>query len=142
MDATAALGHDGRIYVFGGWSPRHGDLRRVQIYDPNANRWSRGRGMPTAREAGAAATGPSGEIYVAGGANSDGGRDAHSLGRVEVYQPATNRWVCVLHIPTRRRFPAAAAAAGRIYVMGGYTASAGFLARVEAYVPPSGGAAC
>ena len=83
-----------------------------------------------------------GEIYVAGGANSDGGRDAHSLGRVEVYQPATNRWVCVLHIPTRRRFPAAAAAAGRIYVMGGYTASAGFLARVEAYVPPSRGAAC
>ena len=93
--------------------------------------------MPIAREVAAAAAGPSGAIYVAGGANSDGGHDAHTLGRVDVYDPARNRWVCVLHMPTRRRFPAAAAAAGRIYVLGGYNASDGFLSRVEAYTPPS-----
>jgi hypothetical protein len=95
--------------------------------------------MPTAREAGVAATGPSGAIYVAGGANRQGG---HTLGRVEVYQPSANRWVCVLHLPTRRRFPAAAATAGRIYVMGGHSTSAGFLSRVEAYEPPSSGGPC
>jgi N-acetylneuraminic acid mutarotase len=79
---AAAVGADGRLYVFGGAGPpvqlpgemgarRHVDAE-VDAYDPASREWSTPTSMPTPREGLAAVAARDGRIYTIGGTNDDG----------------------------------------------------------------------
>jgi len=138
---SAALGADGRIYVFGGCAcggnrPKTDDpevqrrnreeearesKRSVAIpeaYDPETDTWQDLAPMPTPRQFTAAARGADGRIYVIGGTVRHGG--AGSVGTVEIYDPATDTWAAGPPLRTPRQgHTATATADGRIYVIGG-----------------------
>ena len=88
--------------------------------------------MPTPRDhLGAVAVG--GRIYAVGGRN----RQAFTLGTLEVYDPAVDRWAVLPPMLTGRSGHAVAALGGCVYVLGGEgnpAAPSGNFARVEAYV--------
>lgn len=81
---AAALGGDGRIYVFGGWNSG-GYVNTVEAYDPGSNRWTTVGTRPP-RDLAAAVSGQDGRIYLIGGRDTTG----TPLQRVEVYDPRSN----------------------------------------------------
>lgn len=94
--AAAALG--GKVYVFGGQAEGgiKQPLNTTWEYDPAADSWRPLAPMPTARTA-AGAVESGGRIYVIGG-NIAGGA---TVGVMETYDPATNRWERRPDVPTR-----------------------------------------
>jgi len=69
---------------------------------------------------------------VTGGGNADG----TPVGRLDVYDPATNTWSTKSAMPTARIAPGAGIIGGRLYVLGGRNGSATFYrAVVEVYDP-------
>ena len=123
----------GRIYLFGGATQRQPrgsnqiPINNTWEYDPASDTWKELAPMPTRRMA-AAAVAVAGRIYVMGGAGNYPGREDAPLGgdqphRVldtnQVYDPATNTWATRTTLPTPRNHVFAAAANGRIYLIGG-----------------------
>jgi N-acetylneuraminic acid mutarotase len=105
----AASGTDGeRFYVFGGRGPGSGDgnvvangYDDVQIYDPRTDAWSVSDGspgaplpLPQARGGMGKAVWLDGEFWIIGGEteNGPGATNDRVYARVDVYNPATNRW--------------------------------------------------
>ena len=78
--------------------------------------WSSGAPLPLPRSEVAAATLRS-EIAIVGGFEADGGSSA----RIDVYSPARDSWRRLPDLPAGVNHAAAAAAAGRLYVVGGYS---------------------
>ncbi len=78
--------------------------------------WSSGAPLPQPRSEVAAAT-LGKEIAVVGGFDADGGSSA----RVDVYSPSADTWRRLPNLPVVVNHAAAAAAAGRLYVVGGYS---------------------
>jgi hypothetical protein len=72
------------------------------------------------------------QLYVIGGRTN--GRSGNELGINEAYDPANDRWEKRAAMPTARSGSAAAAVAGRVFVVGGEASSQSFN-RVEAYDP-------
>ncbi|GAC1400349.1 MAG: kelch repeat-containing protein [Chloroflexota bacterium] len=70
---AAVTGHDGRIYVFGGFNYVGTEnnptvpIRTAEVYDPGTNAWTTLAPMRTPRYDLAATTGRDGRIYVIGG---------------------------------------------------------------------------
>ncbi|OGS56463.1 MAG: hypothetical protein A3K60_04685 [Euryarchaeota archaeon RBG_19FT_COMBO_56_21] len=65
---ASALGHDGKIYVFGGFNFTIGNVYRgVQIFDPATSTWATDMTMPADSYMGGAACGADGRIFVVGG---------------------------------------------------------------------------
>src|SRR5437763_13869851 len=160
----AATGADGRVYTIGGNGPENErdphnehDLGVVEAYDPGSNTWACSRDdaasgcaahslapLPTPRPGFVVVAGADGRLYVIGGADLSG-----TLQTVEAYDPSTNTWACssddasagcathsLAPLPTpRQRLAAALGDDGRLYVLGGYNPSGGYLATVEAYAP-------
>ena len=110
--------------------------------------------LPLARVGLGAATGADGRVYTMGGKgpeNEQDPNDERDLGVVEAYDPSSNTWACssgdassgcathsLAPLPTaRQRLAAALGGDGRIYVLGGYNPTGGYLATVEAYTPAS-----
>src|SRR5438270_467172 len=59
--AAASLGHDGRIYVFGGLAANGGaPLSSAEAYDPSTDSWSSIASMPIGLQLLAAVTAPDG----------------------------------------------------------------------------------
>jgi N-acetylneuraminic acid mutarotase len=80
--------------------------------------WKRAAPIPLPRsEVAAAAVGN--EIVVVGGFLQSG----ESSSRVDAYSPARNRWRRLPNFPVAVNHPMAAAARGRLYVLGGYGAT-------------------
>jgi N-acetylneuraminic acid mutarotase len=140
---AAATGPDGRIYAMGGalGGSGAGNVNTVEAYTSGTNSWATIASMPRARFGLAAATGPDGRIYAIGG-NYGTNIGTGNLNTVEAYTPATNSWATVASMPTARYGLAAATGLdGRIYAIGGDTASPGTspgsgpLTTVEAYTP-------
>jgi N-acetylneuraminic acid mutarotase len=91
--------------------------------------WSSGAPLPQPRsEVAAAALGN--EIAIVGGFDADG----RSSARVDVYSPARDTWHRLPDLPVAVNHAAAAAANGRLYVVGGYSGGlAGKLRRAFVY---------
>ncbi|HDN78946.1 MAG TPA: hypothetical protein ENG33_00605, partial [Chloroflexi bacterium] len=88
--------------------------------------------VPTARRA-LAAVELNGKIYVIGGRDDQ----RHEFERYDVmerYDPATDTWITLAPMPTKRAWLVAAAVNGKIYAIGGSSA-ASKLATVEEYDP-------
>jgi hypothetical protein len=88
---------NGKVYAFGGVTALFNNisgsfgrviyLNDVEIYDPTADKWTKGTPMPTARAGCGAASPDNGMIYVSGG--YDGTR---SLFVTERYNPLLDAW--------------------------------------------------
>jgi N-acetylneuraminic acid mutarotase len=124
---AAAVGPDGRIYVFGGDGLTGPPDPRVEIYDPRSNRWSWGPKAPHTRaNAFAAATAADGRIDLIGGCFV---KEIHKGGYtalcgppspVDAYDSHTNRWSTLgLTLNARLSLAATAGADGRVYAVGG-----------------------
>jgi N-acetylneuraminic acid mutarotase len=140
---AVAVGSDHRIYAIGGRSnPGAALLSGAEAYQPLAlgfklgpGSWTAVASMPAARERAAAATGPDGTIYVAGGSNASTTDTSAPLNTMESYHASTNKWKTLAHMTTARDGPAAVTGSdGRIYVLGGFNGSES-LSSVEAYDP-------
>ena len=99
-----------KIYVLGGF---RGELE-LEIYDPAADRWSRGAVIPRALHH-AAAVGLNNKIYLIGG-YVDGWMPTDE---VHEYDPANNVWRARARMPTPRGALAAAVIDGKIHALGG-----------------------
>ena len=98
MNFGAAMGVDGKIYVFGGWTS-DGILASVECYDPATDSWSYRAPMPGPRGWLRAATAPDGTIYTFGGST-----DSWPSTEVWAYDPDTDTWnTSVPPMPTERR---------------------------------------
>jgi N-acetylneuraminic acid mutarotase len=130
-NTLSAIAVDGKLYAIGGGGfdrPESGwesfdaavdsrDFSRVEVYDPETDRWAAREDMPTARSA-LTLSAVGGRIYAIGGGFRRGGRDV-SLSLVEVYDTGTNRWTRTVDMPTPRFFPVSSVIDGRIWVAGG-----------------------
>ncbi len=135
---TAVAVVDGKVYVIGGLildSPFF--VGTVEVYDPVTDSWDTTRtAMPTARGEIAAAV-VDGKIYVIGGHNFNPGGFTHVVtSLVEVYDPATDTWSTGTPMPTARAALAAVVVNGRIYAIGGGSATGpSFSDKVEEFDP-------
>jgi hypothetical protein len=121
----AALGGDGKIYVFGGDGP-NGTLASLM---PGANSWNAGAAMPAALGRIAGIAGPGGTVVALGG--SPGMLPAAN---VQSYSPTAGAWTVLPPMPTaREQLAAAVGADGRWYAIGGRDAQP--LTTVEAFAP-------
>lgn len=102
---------DGKIYAFGGTSRR----KEAYVRDGATDTWSRVADVPGGREFATTAVAPDGTIYLFGGRDAIG-----TLARVDMYDPATDRWLSKADLPSVNRGPAATVVGGRVYLFGGY----------------------
>lgn len=147
---AAALGSDGRIYVFGGCACKSSarideddpevmrqallnslearrSVEEVEIYDPETDTWTLGAPMPRPRQMLGAATGADGRIYVVGGV--PGLSRGNSSDAVDVYDPRTDTWSEGPDLRQARHSHAVVAAPdGRIFAIGGFERREGALA--------------
>src|SRR5215471_7971346 len=131
-----------KIYAFGGFRlpdsgpPAWDPINNAWEYDPATDSWKELAPMPTKRGAASAAV-ANGKIYVTGGANSlpgvgdkvyvIGGRigsafisvGSNNIDLVEMYDPATDRWIPRDKMPTRRSAIGNGVYNGKIVAVGG-----------------------
>ena len=135
---AAALGSDGRVYVFGGYTVAEpppsdpegnylGATDRIFRYDPAGNTWATvPLALPT-YSALQAAVAINGHVYLAGGVSHPTGSaivsPEPSIGRVLMFTPGLDAWTCVDPLlPPRAGFNLVANAAGDgIYAIGDST---------------------
>ena len=88
---AATLGPDGKIYVLGGTNSKMNDIKDVQVYDPETDRWAKGTPMPYGQECACSTltSGQNGEIVVLGGW---GNSQKIALASVAAYNPRTDTW--------------------------------------------------
>jgi N-acetylneuraminic acid mutarotase len=107
----------GRIYAVGGRDRPILDLPFVEEYDPATRTWRERAPMPTGRSSHAGAV-LGGRLYVFGGEGNPASPRG-VFGEVEVYDPTTDSWTLVDHMPTPRHGQGAVAVGNRIYLPGG-----------------------
>jgi N-acetylneuraminic acid mutarotase len=112
--AAAVLGHDGHIYVFGGFNTQ--PLSSGGVFDPATGNWDGMTPMSVARYGHAAAVDGNGLIYAIGGyAMPNSATEA-----VEIYDPSAQSWSTGPRLPEPLYGLAAASSAeGHVYVVGG-----------------------
>lgn len=136
VNHAAAVAYKGDLYVVGGYTSRgalNDEVGTLQRYDPEKDRWTRKRSMPTRR--GALAAGVLGDrLYAAGGANSTEG----ALKRLEIYDFRKNRWSRGPDFRTRaREHLAGVSAGGYFYALAGREGGKGNFTVAERFNPRS-----
>lgn len=121
INHTQAVVFDGRIHVIGaltGPFPQENIVPRILIYDPAADRWTEGAGLPAGRHRGAAGVVvQDGYFYLIGG-----NRLGHNAGFVpwlDRFNPKTGTWVALPDAPRARDHFHAVVLNGKIYAAGG-----------------------
>ena len=116
VEAPAAV-VDGRLYVFGGFTDDLNASRRVDVYDPATDTWSRKRDMPAGvTHLNAAVDGP--HIWFAGGFK--GKHPGAATTEVWKYEVAADRWAPGPPLPEPRAGGGLAVAEHRLHYFGGY----------------------
>ena len=113
---------NGKLYLFGG-NPvgmTGTPPGAVWEYDPAGDKWTKKKNMPLAAHHVAVAEN-AGKIYVFGGGvqKQAGGPSYVPVNNAWEYDPAADAWRALAAMPTSRLAAVAAAAGGKIYVMGG-----------------------
>src|SRR5579864_1941376 len=120
---AAAVGKDGRVYVFGGADVNRTPVAEVDSYDPAARTWTHVTDLPHPRQGLAAAAGLDGKIYTFGGEDDTGLSsavdilDPSCLGSANPCQAWSGSLITIRE--PRALLAAATASDGRIYVLGG-----------------------
>ena len=122
---------NGKIYVMAGGTNVGGGGTLLQIYDPATDTWQKGAELIQTRWAPSSAV-VDGKIYVLGGFR----KEQNMVEIVEEYDPATDKWTRKADQPEPRYHAGvhAAAAGGKIYVIGGNNLKK-LQKRVEEYDP-------
>ena len=128
----------GKIYVAGGWT--HERLsRRLYVYDPRTDSWTRKADMPFTIDRSAGHQGMiDGKLYVYAGVTvkGDGSPGPHRFFR---YDPASNTWTTLGRPPYSRRGGASGVIDGKLYLVGGTLGtSQNGASDVHVYVPTAG----
>jgi N-acetylneuraminic acid mutarotase len=105
---NAAATANGRLYAFGGTSPR------VFVYARDVDSWTEVASMRYSHGGTPAVAVIGGKIYVAGGTGSD--MVGHEL---EVYDPGADKWQALAPMGVPRNHTAGGAIGGRFHVVGG-----------------------
>jgi N-acetylneuraminic acid mutarotase len=126
---------NGKIYAIGGYNLVE-DFLTVEMYDPATDMWVKKADMPTPRSN--FATGVvNGGIHAIGGTAILGRGELgrwETISKVEVYQPARDRWTKEVDMWVLRGYIAASTVNGKIYVIGGTSVRPGLpLAKVEEF---------
>ncbi len=125
----------GKLYVFGGLAPGWQPRGLVYEYDPATDRWTKKKpmGLPSHHVAFETLNG---KIYAFGGfVPPQVGPPAWvPLANAWEYDPVADGWKALAPMPTKRGSPVAAAAGGKIYVIGGASTHPG---AVETSVHPA-----
>ena len=137
-----AVACGGKIVVLGGINAANVVQSTTWAFDPFAEVWATDLPpMPTGRTRFSAAC-LDGHVYVAGGyasfAHGDDGDNAHCLATVDRYDVAGKTWEKVANLTTPRGDMALAAAAGKLYAIGGYGPSWAAVAETEVFDPATG----
>jgi len=118
-----------KIYVIGGGHQATGvdvALSQVGVYDTATNRWTSGADIPTPRGVPSSAV-IDGRIFVTGGiailaqgsSQTERMRNRIPVAVVEVYDPASDRWVTSADLATPRGWFSTSVLNGILYVVGG-----------------------
>ena len=127
-----------RIFLFGG-----GDLKtnrrenKVLVYYPAGNRWEQAAPMPVARMGGAAAIWND-KVYLFGGQDEPPDRRSYAaatMARVDIYDPATDRWTRARDMAQPRLRLRAVELDDGILLLGGIDGNSNAYAAAELYVP-------
>ena len=122
-ETVAAVTVNGRLYAFGGTSPR------AFVYDAGRDAWTEVASMRYSHGGTPAVAAIGGKIYVAGGTGSD------MVGNeLEVYDPSVDKWLILAPMGISRNHTAGGAIGGRFHVVGGRGSSNASTAH-EAYDP-------
>ncbi|MPZ54091.1 MAG: S8 family serine peptidase, partial [Acidimicrobiia bacterium] len=114
MDASAATGPDGLVYVVGGIVASGSPLDTLRAYDPATDTWSDKTSMQNTRQKpGVAFVGD--QLYVAAGWSETGATQP----RTDIYDPATDTWTSGADVPTAHAAPGVAVVDDVIYLIGG-----------------------
>lgn len=113
---------NGKVYVFGGL-PIGGNMAPkglVWVYDIASDTWAKKKPMPLPAHH-LAVTEYRGKVYVFGGGAQlePGGPNWVPINNAWEYDPANDTWKALAPMPTARGAAVAAAAGGKIYVIGG-----------------------
>ena len=122
---NAAATVNGRLYAFGGTSPR------AFVYDAGRDAWTEVASMRHSHGGTPAVAVIGGKIYVAGGTGPD--MVGHEL---EVYDPGADKWQVLAPMGVPRNHTAGGAIGGRFHVVGGRGSPNASTAH-EAYDPTS-----
>jgi len=117
-----------KIYVVGGATEdsagKDEPVANLQIFDTATRTWVTGPPLPKAVMQ-CAVTSVGGKLYVFGGLVKSGATTYVTAKEAYVFDPAANAWGVVTALPTATAYAAAApTAAGKIWVMGGFSSSA------------------
>ncbi len=126
---------NGKIYAIGG-SDSVEDFPTVEMYDPATDIWVKKADMPTPRSDFATGVARGGIHAIGGTAMIRRGEPGiwETISKVEVYQPARDRWTKEVDMRVPRGYIAAGTVNGKIYVIGGTSVRPGLpLAKVEEF---------
>jgi N-acetylneuraminic acid mutarotase len=118
LDHIGATVLNGKVYAFGGFvgGATHKDGQDAAFeYDPALDTWRTLAPMKGGGRGSVAAVALDGKIHVLGGRDANG----TTLGRHEVYDPATNAWSEQTPFPKPRDHMAAVVIDGKIHIAGG-----------------------
>lgn len=116
--AMGVLGHEGLIYVIGGYNDLNSELDLVESYNPVTNEWTTLAPLHTKRAyVGVAVLHDN--IYAVGGSNEKN----PALQTVERYSIEENKWTDIPPLTIGRVGASVVGVNGRVYVMGGRMAS-------------------
>ncbi len=138
---AAALGLDGRLYVFGGQydsqTMHEGTSATAEVYDFASHTWSALPNLPEGRYNCSAALLPDSTFILIGGMNVT---RAASLANTAIFTPSTSTWSSAPSplVTGRNAHASLALPDGRIFVAGGFGAS-GRTDSAEMYNPGVGG---
>src|SRR5215467_13059594 len=112
----------GKLYVFAGLGPGFKPMGLVYEYDPATDKWAKKKTMPLMSHH-VAFTEYHGKIYAFGGFvyPTSGPAAWVPVDNAWEYDPATDSWIALAPMPTRRGSPVAAVVGDKIYVIGGAT---------------------
>jgi N-acetylneuraminic acid mutarotase len=110
---------NGKIFLFGGGGANFQSLQSVGIYDPETDRWSAGRDMPTLRS-GTMAAALGDRIYVMGGGFKQPDGKFVFFRKVEVYDPRTDSWSEGPDLLMPHDYPSTVVHEDSIYIFGGH----------------------
>eukprot|EP00927_Polykrikos_kofoidii_P063994 TRINITY_DN58951_c0_g1_i1.p1 TRINITY_DN58951_c0_g1~~TRINITY_DN58951_c0_g1_i1.p1 ORF type:complete len:418 (+),score=58.92 TRINITY_DN58951_c0_g1_i1:71-1255(+) len=137
----AAVAARGRLYVFGGLDQSHRPEEAtsfVESFNARTNLWASRASMPT-RRFGCAARTCGDRVYVVGGFGQGASSSSVvALNVAEEFHIATETWTTIAPMPTCRAWCGFAAAAGRLYVMGGSEGGEESLDTVDVFDPVRG----
>ncbi|HEX8912390.1 MAG TPA: malectin domain-containing carbohydrate-binding protein, partial [Humisphaera sp.] len=120
--------HDGKLYVFGGFSGTLGPVVRSDVYDPAANTWSRIRDLPQ-RLTHVGVTQTDTDVYFVGGyvglAGQTGYGQTYGSNKVWRYNFATDTYTAMPNLPKALAGGGAVVIDNKLYYFGGQDSTRG-----------------